>query len=413
MPRRHKSPAVEKADVIVVGGGIAGGSLAAVMARRGAKVIVLERQTKFRDHVRGELLWPWGVKLAQDLGLYSTFLDAGARVVRTLIVYDEGSDRPQADDAGIVVPGVDGSVNLAHPVACAALLAAADSAGADVHMGVRDVRLRLEPKPVVRWLDAKGREHGATPSVVVGADGRQSSIRAQASIPVEVDPPAHHIAGMLVEGVESDVNLAVREADVLFLAFPQNEGRTRLYFNYPTDQRGRFLGRDATARFLAATRLESLNGAGGWHEASPAGPCATFPGTDSRASSPHAGGVVLIGDAAGYENPLRGQGLSMALQDVSDVSHALLDAPSTGHALGAYATARATRQRLANLATTVTVWANDGFRAQDPAQRASRYEHVGHDDVLASLSRTLWEGFDAVSPTLTSTDVAGRLESHR
>ena len=48
-------------DYIVVGGGIAGGAFATVMARAGANVLVLERQAEYRDRVRGELLWPWGV----------------------------------------------------------------------------------------------------------------------------------------------------------------------------------------------------------------------------------------------------------------------------------------------------------------------------------------------------------------
>jgi flavin-dependent dehydrogenase len=38
--------------VVVVGGGIAGSALAAVMARDGYQVVVLERQTAYRDKVR-------------------------------------------------------------------------------------------------------------------------------------------------------------------------------------------------------------------------------------------------------------------------------------------------------------------------------------------------------------------------
>ena len=168
---------------LVVGGGIAGGALATVMARNGADVIVLERQSHYRDHVRGELLWPWGVKVAEDLGLESTFLEAGARVVRTMIAFDEGSEHPETDDAAVVIAGVGGSVNLAHPVACAGLLSAASSAGADIRVGVGDVRLSLEPKPVVRWLDASRTPREVTAPLIVGSDGRHSAIRSQASIP--------------------------------------------------------------------------------------------------------------------------------------------------------------------------------------------------------------------------------------
>ncbi len=47
-------------DIITVGGGIGGATLAKVMAEAGCRVLVLERDTEFRDRVRGEVLVPWG-----------------------------------------------------------------------------------------------------------------------------------------------------------------------------------------------------------------------------------------------------------------------------------------------------------------------------------------------------------------
>ncbi len=43
-------------DVAIVGGGIAGAALATVLARDGYEVLLLERQTSYRDKVRGEFL---------------------------------------------------------------------------------------------------------------------------------------------------------------------------------------------------------------------------------------------------------------------------------------------------------------------------------------------------------------------
>ena len=42
-------------DLIIVGG-IAGASLAQRMAKNGARVLVLEQETGFRDRIRGECL---------------------------------------------------------------------------------------------------------------------------------------------------------------------------------------------------------------------------------------------------------------------------------------------------------------------------------------------------------------------
>jgi flavin-dependent dehydrogenase len=43
-----------KYDAIVVGGGLGGSALADQLARAGHNVLVLERETQFKDRVRGE-----------------------------------------------------------------------------------------------------------------------------------------------------------------------------------------------------------------------------------------------------------------------------------------------------------------------------------------------------------------------
>src|SRR3954462_8181272 len=60
---------VSSYDIVTVGGGITGSSLARSMAERGARVLVLEREKEFRDRVRGEALLPGGVGEARQLGI--------------------------------------------------------------------------------------------------------------------------------------------------------------------------------------------------------------------------------------------------------------------------------------------------------------------------------------------------------
>jgi flavin-dependent dehydrogenase len=45
-------------DLVIIGGGLAGASLGRVMALSGFDVIILEKETTFRDRVRGEVLLP-------------------------------------------------------------------------------------------------------------------------------------------------------------------------------------------------------------------------------------------------------------------------------------------------------------------------------------------------------------------
>ena len=70
-----------KFDVITVGGGVGGAALAWALAREGIRVLVLERESEFRDRVRGEGILPWGVNEARDLGIYEILVNGGARPI--------------------------------------------------------------------------------------------------------------------------------------------------------------------------------------------------------------------------------------------------------------------------------------------------------------------------------------------
>jgi 2-polyprenyl-6-methoxyphenol hydroxylase-like FAD-dependent oxidoreductase len=406
---------VQEHDVVIVGSGIAGGALATVLADDGLRVLALERQLEYRDHVRGEILWPWGVRLARALGVERVLLDARAQLVPWLDLYDEGAADPLRFDVGEAVGGIEGSLNISHPRACSALADAASSHGADVRKGVRDVQIEIGKRKLVRWTenDGSGREAGCR--LIVGADGRRSSVRSHARIELEVDPPAHLIAGMLVktvEGMDDGINVMAREADLIFYSFPQQDGRSRLYLCFPTGQQSRFAGADGPKRFLDACTLDCIAGVAEWPAANPAGPCATFPGEDSRVSRPIADGVVLIGDAAGYENPLQGQGLSMAMHDVLDVSQALLSAEPAEADFNEYAERRAIRKRLADLGTLLEVWTNEGCIVQDPEERATRNAFIEGDELLTALQLCFMTGFDSLPQDLTHAGLTERLAAY-
>ena len=51
----------ENAEIIIIGAGVAGASMAITLARRGVSVLVLEKSLVHVDRIRGESLVPWGV----------------------------------------------------------------------------------------------------------------------------------------------------------------------------------------------------------------------------------------------------------------------------------------------------------------------------------------------------------------
>jgi len=183
-----------------------------------------------------------------------------------------------------------------------------------------------------------------------------------------------------------------------------------VYYCFPTEQRDRFGGREAAQRFLAtASHVSCLPDPERWSSAVAAGPCATFACSDAWVDRPIGEGVALIGDAGGYNNPLIGQGLSLALRDAGRLSDLLVDEDDTRSALDRYAAERGERARRARIACLLDVWVNDAFHVQDPDERDRRYERIEADDVLKPLSDGSWLGFELLDRTPEDEEVRARL----
>jgi len=368
-------------EVIVIGGGIAGNALAAVLARAGRAVLVLERSTVYRDKVRGEIFHAWGVAEAQRLGLYETLIRAGGIHHTRFVPYDETQEPADAEAAALaldnVLPGVPGTLGVGHPSACEALRSAAAGAGASVRRGVSDIDVRLGSAPTVRYR-VDGAEHMAKCRLVIGADGRESAVRRRASLALHATEPRLLMAGLLVEDLggwpEHKVTIGT-ERDVVFFVVPRGTGRARLYLLWSCDRPQRFAGPRGPRAFLDSFALACVPGSECIVRARPAGPCATYPMNDTWTDSPVTNGLALIGDAAGYSDPHIGQGLSVALRDVRVLSDLLLASGDwSPAALEPYTEERAERMRRLRFCNAVatTLRGEFGLEARERRRRALR-----------------------------------------
>jgi 2-polyprenyl-6-methoxyphenol hydroxylase-like FAD-dependent oxidoreductase len=370
-------------DILVVGGGIAGASLAYALASEGLGVTVLEATEEYRDRVRGEAMQAWGVKEARDLGVEQVLLDAGAHISPVWKQYAEGADQVGEIPMAAMVPEIPGTLNLRHPDACQALIDAAAGAGARVVRGVREVQ--LTPGGPVSVSYSTDTSHQMTADLVVGADGRASTVRKQAGITLEHQEPHSYIAGLLVDGLDDvpdEADAMVGEGDLLFYLFHQGGGRARAYLCFGVSGQHRFSGREAASRFLADCRLSSFP----WSEAvasgTPAGPCATYAGDDTWTTEPYGESVILIGDAAGHNDPILGQGLSIGLRDARIIRDLILDGARQPKDFAPYGAERSERmEKLRLLADVVAV-----TQAEDadnrPARRALLQNKLASGEVL-------------------------------
>jgi 2-polyprenyl-6-methoxyphenol hydroxylase-like FAD-dependent oxidoreductase len=382
-------------DVVVVGAGIAGASIAAVLARGGLKVLLLERQRAYRDRVRGEYMAPWGVLEARAVGLETAIRGAHAVDARYSVSYDElvapSAAEAAKGDASTILPGVRGPMCASHPQACQALADEAVRLGAKLVCGVSEVRVQAGTRPSVTYLN--GTEMQVRPRLIIGADGRTSTVRKQSGIRINKAPASHVIAGLLVEGASrwpaDQFSIGV-EKDLQFYVFPQGGGgRLRLYTCHANEQAARWAGRAGPQRFLQAfAGLRSIPAALGLGGATAAGPCATFSGEQTWCEEPYAEGVVLLGDAGGYDDPVDGQGLSLAMRDVRQLSELLLATDDwTPAGLRPYGQQRAERLRRMRRVSLTFAALMTTFTADSRARRGRFYaaSGAGGDDFRLAL----------------------------
>ncbi len=401
---------VDSYDVVIVGGGIAGSALARSLADAQLRVLVLERTTEFKDRVRGECMMPWGALEARELGVEETLLNCGGGYVTQSVGYDEmvapSDAEASAVPLGMFVGGIPGMLDVGHPQASEALNRAAVEAGATMVRGTGDVVITAGTNPVVRY-EFDGVEHEVRCHLIVGADGRQSVVRKQLGISLQETTPTAMLSGLLVSGFEEwpaeTVTLGT-EGDVHFLLFPRPGGLVRLYLGYSIDAKDRFTGPDRARRFLEAFRVDSLPYGETIATLEPAGPCAGQPGFDTWTDQSFPEGAVLIGDAAGWSDPLIGQGLSVALRDARSVRDVLLAGDDWSAAsFVPYGEERRERMRRERVAAEVMKALRCDFTNTGAARRAAFFGTMMSDPLSAGVMMTMLSG-----PEVPASDVFER-----
>ncbi len=403
-------------DLIIVGGGIGGSALATVMAHAGRSVLLLEQSEVYEDRVRGEWIAPWGVAEVRRLGLYDLLVGAGGHHVTRHITYDEtlapAEAEAQALALDIFAPGVPGPLCLRHPVHCQTLFDAAVGAGAKGLRGVRVIESSGGEAPRVIF-EHDGERIEATGRLLIGADGRTSGVREAAGVRLHQDKPHHWFAGLLVDQApnwDADLQAIGTEGDFAFLAFPQGDGRVRVYGGYALDQAQRFKGADGPRRFLDAFELSCAPANRGLVAGRPAGPLFSYINADSWTDEPFAPGVVLVGDAAGWNDPIIGLGLSITYRDVRIVSDLLNGSDDWANlSFAPYAEERAERMRRLRFAGQLQAAIDMEFDEKARARRRGLFQRAALDPSLKAHSLAVMAGPDSLPPEMFTEDHRARV----
>ncbi len=330
------------ADVLIVGAGPGGSSLAALLAARGLDVLLLDRATFPRDKTCGDGLTPRAIPVLDRLGVLPELQAAGYQRILGAELHPAGGDPWRLTFAdhpvglppyGLVVPRYElDNLLLENALAKGARFLPGFHATAPV----RDERSG-SVAGVSGELDGKAAVRRARVTVLaVGANiGLLKGFGLLQKMPPGINAIRGYYSGVTNLGPYFEFYFEPELSPGYAWVFPLADGRANIGLGVL--DRGREDGARNLRKLLNDFVARSLRLQG----AAPTGPTKGFPlRIDFPNLQPGGNGFALIGEALGLVNPVTGEGIDLALESAElaapVIALALERGAVTRHSLAPY-----------------------------------------------------------------------------
>ncbi len=308
-------------DVIIVGARVAGSSTAMLLARKGFKVLLVDRATFPSDTLSTHQVHLTGVARLERWGVLDRVIASNAPATRQLI-FDFGS--AVLTGRFPTFQGLDAMYSPRRTVLDAILVDAARAAGAEVREDFLVDELVSENGRVagIRGRPKGGRTVTETARLVVGADGKHSLVaKGVGAATYHAKPALSLMFYTYWEGVPlAGGEIYSRERRSVGV-WPTNDGLALTIVNWPIDEFATFHA-DVEGNFLAT--LDLIEGLGERVRAGKrAAPIRGTPDLPNFFRVPFGPGWALVGDAGLILDPGTGQGISFAFRDAELLTDAI------------------------------------------------------------------------------------------